>query len=80
MMTMSALLCVAGTGVAVAFAVGLLASGLASTSVGAYAGAVVMGDLLHRRVPLAVRRAATLVPAVVLLAVGADPTLTLVVS
>ena len=69
-----------GRGIGIAFAVGLLASGLASTSVGAYAGAVVMGDLLHRRVPLALRRAATLVPAVVLLAVGADPTLTLVVS
>jgi len=69
-----------GTGVAVAFAVGLLASGLASTSVGAYAGAVVMGDLLHRRIPLAARRAVTLVPAIALLAAGADPTLTLVIS
>jgi manganese transport protein len=69
-----------GTGVAVAFAVGLLASGLASTSVGAYAGAVVMGDLLHRSIPPLLRRAVTLVPAVVLLAVGADPTATLVVS
>jgi len=69
-----------GTGVGIAFAVGLLASGLASTSVGAYAGAVVMGDLLHRRVPVVVRRAVTLVPAIALLALGADPTLTLVVS
>ena len=69
-----------GTGVGIAFAVGLLASGLASTSVGAYAGAVVMGDLLHRRVPPLVRRSVTLVPAITLLALGADPTLTLVVS
>lgn len=69
-----------GTGVGIAFAVGLLASGLASTSVGAYAGAVVMGDLLHRRVPTLVRRSLTLVPAIALLALGADPTLTLVVS
>ncbi len=69
-----------GTGVGVAFAIGLLASGLASTSVGAYAGAVVMGDLLHRSVPLALRRAVTLVPAIALLAAGADPTLTLVAS
>ncbi|HEY0119675.1 MAG TPA: Nramp family divalent metal transporter [Cellulomonas sp.] len=69
-----------GTGVGIAFAIGLLASGLASTSVGAYAGAVVMGDLLHRSIPLALRRAITLVPAIVLLALGADPTLTLVVS
>ena len=69
-----------GTGIGVAFALGLLASGLASTSVGAYAGAVVMGDLLHRSVPLAARRAVTLVPAIALLALGADPTMTLVVS
>jgi manganese transport protein len=69
-----------GTGIGVAFAVGLLASGLASTSVGAYAGAVVMGDLLHRRVPVALRRSVTLVPAIALLALGADPTRTLVVS
>ena len=69
-----------GTGVGVAFALGLLASGLASTSVGAYAGAVVMADLLHRSVPLPVRRAVTLVPAIVLLTLGADPTLTLVIS
>ena len=69
-----------GTGVGVAFALGLLASGLASTSVGAYAGAVVMADLVHRSVPLPVRRAITLVPAIVLLSLGADPTFTLVIS
>jgi manganese transport protein len=69
-----------GTAVGIAFAVGLLASGLASTSVGAYAGAVVMGDLLHRSIPLALRRAVTLVPAILLLALGADPTRTLVIS
>ncbi|MBD8058032.1 Nramp family divalent metal transporter [Cellulomonas sp. JH27-2] len=69
-----------GPVVGVAFAVGLLASGLASTSVGAYAGATIMAGLLHRQVPLVVRRVVTLIPAVVLLALGADPTWTLVVS
>lgn len=69
-----------GVGVGIAFAVGLLASGLASTSVGAYAGATIMEGLLRRRVPLVLRRAVTLVPALVLLAVGADPTWTLVIS
>lgn len=69
-----------GGGIGVVFAVGLLASGLASTSVGCYAGAAVMEGLIHRRVPLLLRRAITLVPALVLLAVGADPTWTLVVS
>jgi len=69
-----------GPVVAGAFAVGLLASGLASTSVGAYAGAVVMAGLLNVRVPLLLRRVATLVPAVALLAAGVDPTWTLVIS
>jgi manganese transport protein len=69
-----------GPGVAAAFAIGLLASGLASTSVGAYAGAVVMEGLLARRVPMLVRRAVTLVPAIAILAAGADPTWTLVIS
>jgi len=69
-----------GPVVGVAFAVGLLASGLASTSVGAYAGATIMAGLLHRQVPLVVRRVVTLIPAVLLLALGADPTWTLVVS
>lgn len=69
-----------GGGIGVVFALGLLASGLASTSVGCYAGAAVMEGLIRKRVPLLVRRAITLVPALVLLAVGADPTWTLVVS
>ncbi|UJP41523.1 Nramp family divalent metal transporter [Cellulomonas palmilytica] len=69
-----------GPVVGLAFAVGLLASGLASTSVGAYAGATIMAGLLHRRIPMLVRRVATIIPAVLLLALGADPTWTLVVS
>jgi len=69
-----------GPAVGLAFAVGLLASGLASTSVGAYAGATIMAGLLHRRTPLLARRVVTIVPAVLLLALGADPTWTLVVS
>ncbi|QCB95476.1 Nramp family divalent metal transporter [Cellulomonas shaoxiangyii] len=69
-----------GPGIGIAFAVGLLASGLASTSVGAYAGAAIMEGLVHKKVPLLVRRAVTIVPAVLLLALGADPTWTLVLS
>ena len=69
-----------GIGIGIAFAIGLLASGLASTSVGAYAGATIMEGLIHRRIPLLVRRVVTLIPAIVLLAVGADPTWTLVLS
>jgi manganese transport protein len=69
-----------GPAVAVIFAIGLLASGLASTSVGSYAGATIMAGLLHRRIPLLVRRTVTLVPALVLLGFGADPTAVLVIS
>ncbi|GAA0318917.1 Nramp family divalent metal transporter [Kineococcus aurantiacus] len=69
-----------GTGAALLFAIGLLASGLASTSVGAYAGAVIMQGLLRVDVPLLVRRVVTLVPALVCLGIGVDPTRALVVS
>ena len=62
------------------FAIGLLASGLASTSVGTYAGSAIMGGLLKVRVPLLLRRAITLVPALVILAIGFDPTRALVLS
>ncbi|MBT2501997.1 Nramp family divalent metal transporter [Curtobacterium sp. ISL-83] len=69
-----------GPVVGVLFAVGLLASGLASTSVGCMAGAEIMHGLLHVRIPLLARRVITLVPAVVLLALDADATMLLVVS
>jgi manganese transport protein len=69
-----------GPVVATMFAVGLLASGLASTSVGAYAGAEIMRGLLHVRIPLVVRRVITLIPALVILVIGVDPTLALVLS
>ncbi|MBC7403011.1 MAG: Nramp family divalent metal transporter [Microbacteriaceae bacterium] len=69
-----------GPGIALVFAIGLLASGLASTSVGSYAGATIMAGLLRRRIPVYLRRLITLVPAIVLLAAGIDPTWALVVS
>ena len=69
-----------GPVVATFFAVGLLASGLASTSVGAYAGAAIMGGLLHVKVPLLARRVVTLIPALAILAIGVDPTTALVIS
>lgn len=69
-----------GPVIATLFAVGLLASGLASTSVGAYAGSEIMQGLLRIRVPLIVRRLVTLAPALVILAFGFDPTLALVLS
>jgi manganese transport protein len=69
-----------GPAVGVLFAVGLLASGLASTSVGAYAGAEIMSGLLRVRVSLLTRRLVTLLPAIVLLMTGISPTWLLVVS
>ena len=69
-----------GPTVGTVFAVGLLASGLASTSVGAYAGSEIMNGLLHIRVPLWARRLVSLVPALAILAAGAEPTWVLVVS
>lgn len=69
-----------GPGIGVVFAVGLLASGLASTSVGSYAGAEIMGGLLKVRIPLLVRRLVTLLPALVLLGIGIEPTWALVLS
>ncbi len=69
-----------GGGVAALFAVGLLASGFASTSVGGYAGSVIMAGLLRRKVPLLARRAVTVLPALALLSTGLDPTRLLVVS
>jgi manganese transport protein len=69
-----------GAGVALLFAVALLGSGLASTSVGSAAGAEVMRGLLRRRIPLGARRVLTVIPAIVVLALGADPSAALVVS
>nr|WP_231948615.1 Nramp family divalent metal transporter [Jiangella alkaliphila] len=69
-----------GAIIGVVFAVGLLVSGLASTSVGCYAGAVIMEGLLIRRIPLLARRVVTLIPAIALLATGAEPTWLLIIS
>jgi manganese transport protein len=62
------------------FGVALLASGLASTSVGTMAGQVVMQGFIQRRIPLTLRRAITLAPALIVLAIGVDPTRALVIS
>ncbi|MFJ3956474.1 Nramp family divalent metal transporter [Arthrobacter sp. NPDC090010] len=69
-----------GPVVGAVFAVGLLASGLASTAVGSYAGASIMGGLLKVQIPLMTRRVITLIPAIAILAIGMDPTQVLVLS
>ena len=62
------------------FGIGLLASGLSSSSVGTMAGQVVMQGFVRRQIPLAARRAVTMAPALVVLAVGVNPSRTLVIS
>jgi manganese transport protein len=69
-----------GPEAAVAFALALLASGFASSSVGTYAGQVVMQGFIARSVPLVLRRAITMTPALIVLAIGVDPTRALVLS
>jgi manganese transport protein len=69
-----------GGGAALAFAVALLASGMSSSSVGTYAGQVVMQGFIDRRINLFVRRAITMAPSLVVLAIGVDPSTTLVIS
>jgi manganese transport protein len=69
-----------GGGAALAFAVALLASGLSSSSVGTYAGQVVMQGFIDRQIPLFLRRFVTMVPALIVLAIGLEPTKVLVGS
>jgi manganese transport protein len=65
---------------ALAFAVALLASGASSSSVGTYAGQVVMAGFVELRMPLLLRRAITMTPAIVILALGVSPTGALILS
>jgi len=65
---------------ALAFAVALLASGASSSSVGTYAGQVVMAGFINFQIPLALRRAITMIPALTVLAIGINPTNVLVLS
>jgi manganese transport protein len=62
------------------FGVALLVSGIASSSVGTMAGQVVMEGFLRRRIPVFARRAVTMLPAIVVLALGFSPTRALVLS
>jgi manganese transport protein len=62
------------------FGLGLLASGLSSSSVGTMAGQVVMQGFIQRRIPLFLRRVVTMAPALILLAIGLDASRALVLS
>jgi manganese transport protein len=62
------------------FALALLTSGLSSSAVGTMSGQVVMQGFIRRSIPLWVRRAVTMAPAFVVIAIGLDPSRTLVIS
>jgi manganese transport protein len=65
---------------ATVFGIALLASGFASSSVGTMSGQVVMQGFIQRRIPIFLRRAITLAPALVVLGIGLNPTQALVMS
>jgi manganese transport protein len=69
-----------GSAASVIFAISLLASGLSSASVGTMAGQVIMQGFLDREIPIWVRRLVTMIPSLIVIAVGLDPTRTLVIS
>jgi manganese transport protein len=70
----------AGSLAGTVFAVALLASGLASSSVAMYAGQAIMQGFLRRQIPMALRRLASVIPALAVLAIGHNPTQALVIS
>jgi manganese transport protein len=69
-----------GGGAAALFGVALLASGFSSSSIGTMSGQVVMQGFIRRQIPLFLRRAITLLPALIILAIGVDPSRALVLS
>ena len=69
-----------GSAASAIFALALLASGLSSSAVGTLSGQVVMQGFTRRTIPLAVRRLVTMLPAFIVIAIGASPSRTLVLS
>jgi manganese transport protein len=69
-----------GTASSWVFAVSLLASGLSSSTVGTMSGQVIMQGFIHRQIPIWLRRLVTMLPALVVIAIGLEPTRTLVIS
>jgi len=62
------------------FAISLLASGLSSSTVGTHAGQVIMQGFIHKEIPIWVRRLVTMIPSLLVIAIGFNPTRTLVIS
>jgi manganese transport protein len=62
------------------FGIALLASGVSSSCVGTMSGQVVMQGFIHRRIPIFLRRAITMIPAMIVIGIGFDPSRALVLS
>ncbi len=62
------------------FGVALLASGIASSCVGTMSGQLVMQGFMHRQIPIFARRAITMIPALIVIGIGFNPTRALVLS
>jgi manganese transport protein len=69
-----------GSAASSVFAISLLASGISSSTVGTMAGQVIMQGFIHRQIPVWVRRIVTMGPPILVIALGLDPTRTLVLS
>lgn len=69
-----------GGAASLVFGISLLASGLSSSSVGTMAGQVIMQGFLHQRIPAWVRRLVTIIPSLIVIGIGLEPTRTLVIS
>ncbi len=69
-----------GKASSVVFALSLLASGLSSSSVGTMAGQVIMQGFLHYHIPVWIRRLSTMLPSMIVILIGLDPTRVLVIS
>ena len=69
-----------GAGAAGVFLVSLLASGLSSSAVGTMAGQVIIQGFTRWQIPVWVRRLVTMVPTIVVIAIGVNTTEALVIS
>jgi len=69
-----------GKAASTVFGISLLASGLSSSTVGTQAGQIIIQGFIKKDIPIWVRRLVTVIPSLIVIAVGMDPTRTLVLS
>jgi manganese transport protein len=69
-----------GVGAAAVFLVSLIASGISSSTVGTMAGQMIMQGFVSFRIPILIRRLVTMLPTFAVVAFGANPTSSLVMS